>query len=67
MWGLQKHRRAGAYPRVEQRKCPGEESNLHALAGTGPQPAAYAYSATGALVRYYTPSKLFVNWLPVAY
>ena len=31
--------------------CPREESNLHALASTGPQPAAYANSATGALTR----------------
>ncbi len=28
--------------------CPGRDSNPHAQKGTGPQPAAYAYSATGA-------------------
>ena len=28
--------------------CPGEDLNLHAQKGTGPQPAAYANSATGA-------------------
>jgi hypothetical protein len=34
--------------------CPREDLNLHALAGTGPQPAAYANSATGARESYYT-------------
>ena len=34
--------------------CPREDLNLHALAGTGPQPAAYASSATGARECYYT-------------
>jgi hypothetical protein len=34
--------------------CPREDLNLHALAGTGPQPAAYASSATGARKRHYT-------------
>ncbi len=29
-------------------QCPREDLNLHAQKGTGPQPAAYAYSATGA-------------------
>ena len=29
-------------------RCPREDLNLHALASTGPQPAAYANSATGA-------------------
>ncbi len=36
------------------RWCPREDLNLHALAGTGPQPAAYASSATGARKRHYT-------------
>ena len=43
-------------------RCPGEESNLHALAGTGPQPAAYAYSATGATAEYYTADSSLVNF-----
>lgn len=30
--------------------CPREDLNLHALASTGPQPAAYANSATGASI-----------------
>jgi hypothetical protein len=38
--------------------CPREDLNLHALAGTGPQPAAYASSATGARERYYTCIRL---------
>ena len=36
-------------------KCPGLDSNQHAYKGTGPQPAAYTYSATGARWLLYSP------------
>ncbi len=34
--------------RVDKKRCPRPDSNGHALTGTGPQPAAYTNSATGA-------------------
>ncbi len=52
--------------------CPGEDSNLHARKSTGPQPAAYANSATWAGLRplaleldNYSNSCLAVNGVPV--
>ena len=46
--------------------CPGEDSNLHARKGTGPQPAAYASSATRALQKSLYTAGMDCQWLAVA-
>jgi hypothetical protein len=42
-------------------KCPRPDSNGHALMGTGPQPAVYANSTTGASNSHYMQRSLLVN------
>src|SRR5512143_3476660 len=44
-------------------RCPRPDSNGHALMGTGPQPAVYANSTTGASNSHYMQLMRLVNLL----